>query len=93
MKLQLGTNTEIAKRLGVSSKHVGKILSEDVKYFEDKTWVRIKPLIEPYIKLSSASDLSLTEEEKDIIKYLRRPENRRQMLQLLLKIEDTKKSN
>lgn len=90
MKLQLGTNTEVAKRFEVSSKHVGKILSEDVKYFEDKTWKRIKPLIAPYIELSSGSGLNLTEEEKDIIKYLRQPENRRQMLQLLLKIEDTK---
>lgn len=93
MKLQLGTNTEIAKKLGVSSKHVGKILLEDVKYFEDKTWVRIKPQIAPYIKLSSSSDLSLTDEEKEIIKYLRQPENHRQMSQLLLKIENKNKSN
>ncbi|MDD5596289.1 MAG: hypothetical protein PHV82_00005 [Victivallaceae bacterium] len=90
MKLQLGTNIEVAKRLGVSSKHVGKILAEDVKYFEDKTWTRIKPLLSPYIKLSRSSDLNLSEEEKEIIKYLRRPENRRQVLQLLLKIEEYK---
>ena len=90
MKLQLGTNTEIAKKLEVSSKHIGKILSEDVKYFGDKTWNRIEPRLSPYIKLSSGADLNLSEEEKEIIKYLRRPENRRQLLQLLLKIEEDK---
>ena len=44
MKLQLGTNTEVAKKLEMSSKHVGKILSENLKYIKDKTWTRIKPV-------------------------------------------------
>jgi hypothetical protein len=90
MKLQLGTNVEVAKRLGVSSKHVGKILAEDVKYFEDRTWERIEPLITPYIRLSSGTVLNLTDEEKDIIEFLRKKENRRDFLKLLLKVEESK---
>ncbi|MDD5698777.1 MAG: hypothetical protein PHH77_09200 [Victivallaceae bacterium] len=88
MKIQLGTNTAVAKRFGVTSKHVGKVLAEEVNYFEDKTWAKIQPALTPYIRLSSAYSLHLTEDEANIVKYLRH--NRREMLQLLLKIEDSK---
>lgn len=90
MKIQFGTNVGVARKLGVSSKHVGKILTEDVKYFEDKTWERIEPLIVPYIRFNSDSAVNLTQEEKEVIEYLRKPENRRDFLELLLKIEDSR---
>lgn len=40
---------EIAFMLNLTPAHVGKILNGKVNYFEDKTWVRIEPIVKRYM--------------------------------------------
>ena len=50
MRLQEKTATSMAKKLGLSSAHVGKILHGTTQYLSDETWTRIEPIITPYIR-------------------------------------------
>lgn len=50
MKAAVGTDAEMARILGVSRAHVGRILKGITNYLEDDTWERIKDIVGRYIK-------------------------------------------
>jgi SOS-response transcriptional repressor LexA len=50
VKLCVGTNEDVGKKLGMTGKHVGSILSGKTIYCGDITWKKIEPILKPYIK-------------------------------------------
>lgn len=49
LKKKCRTNIEVGRQLGMTSAHVGRILSGKVNYFGDETWERIEPILAPYM--------------------------------------------
>lgn len=49
MKAALKTDAEMARVLGISRAHIGRILKGSTYFLEDETWARIEPLIKKYV--------------------------------------------
>lgn len=49
IKLVVGSNEEVGRLLGVSKKHIGKILSGDVQYIQEDTWKKMEPQLRPHM--------------------------------------------
>lgn len=49
MKAAVGTDVEMARILGLSKAHVGRILKGKTMYLEDETWARIQGTLDRYI--------------------------------------------
>lgn len=57
MKAAVGTNAEMARILGVSRAHIGRILKGGMYGLEDETWARIESLLAPYIRDDDPSNV------------------------------------
>lgn len=57
MKAALGTDAEMARVLGISRAHVGRILKGVTNYLEDETWERIKDIVGRYIDDNDPSNV------------------------------------
>lgn len=51
------SNAEMGRRLELSKGHMSKIMNEKVGYFEDKTWERIEPILQPFIAAVKRSNV------------------------------------
>ena len=52
LKLELGTNKEIAIRTGISEQHIGRLLKlhhTETAMLESPTWEKLEPLLQKYI--------------------------------------------
>jgi len=54
MKLHLGSNAELARVMGISAAHIGRLLKGGEKFVEHPTWEKIEPHLQPYIKAFQA---------------------------------------
>lgn len=50
MKHDLNKNIAVGEALGMTSAHIGRILSGKVNYFNDETLARIRPILSPYME-------------------------------------------
>ena len=57
MKAALVTDTEVARVLGISCAHVGRILKGKTKYLSDETWERVEPTLSLYIRKDDVSNV------------------------------------
>lgn len=46
------TDAAMASACGLSRSHMGNLLRRQVSHFDDETWPRVAPLLNPYIKPS-----------------------------------------
>lgn len=49
LRLNSGSDSEVAEKLNLSRAHIGRILKGKINYFEDDTWKRIEPILSPYM--------------------------------------------
>lgn len=64
MKAAVGTNAEMARILGLSRAHIGRILSGVTNYLEDDTWARISGIMSRYIRPDDPSNVEPVAVEK-----------------------------
>ena len=61
MKFREGTATAMARKLGLSKGHIGRILHGTTQYLSDETWARIAPIITPYIRQDGPTSSPVTQ--------------------------------
>lgn len=62
------TNKETGRRLGISGKHVGQILSGEVQSVRDNTWKEhMEPILRPLLK---TRQVQIPDDMTDIVKKL-----------------------
>ena len=57
MKAAVGTDAEMARILGLSRAHIGRILKGTTYYLEDETWARIEKIMSRYIREDDPSNV------------------------------------
>lgn len=57
MKAAVGTDAEMARILGLSRAHIGRILKGTTYYLEDETWARIEKIMSRYIRNDDPSNV------------------------------------
>jgi len=67
MKAVVGTNAEMARLLGLSRAHIGRILKGGMCGIEDETWTRIESILAPYMRDEDPSNVSPVQDK--ILKF------------------------
>ncbi|MBN2641510.1 MAG: hypothetical protein JXR78_07650 [Victivallales bacterium] len=93
-----GKNIRLAEKLGLTNAYIGKIFKGKVNYFNDDTWKKIEPVLRPYIKdyLLESSHIApciLADEDREILEYYKKPENKLKRYELLAEIERSKNNS
>lgn len=81
-------NSAVARKLGLSRAHIGKILKGNVQYFEPKTWNNVEHVLKYYLnevkRQNKACGHSIcpyeNQDEKDILEYYKTHITERRLL-------------
>ncbi len=99
---ELGSARAVAMKAGISPMQVSRWLRGRGEVIQEETYRKLLPVIKRYLQEQvyaperpgdSAMDIILTEEERELIAYLRSAKGRRDKGLLLLKIDRIKNGN